>query len=76
MHDRNGKSSGLVILLLLIAALLIVFLAVKQMQSVGFEDGPGDAAQSDAVEQAQNAVNAINEHMGANGGGVNGDGSY
>ena len=63
MHDRKGKGSGLVIVLILLVALLIVFLAVKQMQSAGFGDSPGEAMQSDPVEQAQDAVDVINDRM-------------
>ncbi len=63
------RTSGLLLILLLLAALLVLFLSVKQMDAFGF-DGKGqleDAETSDAVQQARDAVDAVNQRLGETG---------
>jgi uncharacterized protein (UPF0333 family) len=59
-HNR-GFGSGLSLLLLLLAALIAAYLAVKQFSASGGEDTPAPVEQSAAVEQAQEAVDRLNE---------------
>ena len=59
--NSNGRGSGLLLIIILLVALLIAFLVVKQMGSFGI--GKTDSLQEpqqDPVQQAQNAVDAIN----------------
>ncbi len=63
------RTSGLLLILLLLAALLVLFLSVKQMDAFGF-GGKGqieDAETSDAVQQARDAVDAVNQRLGETG---------
>ena len=59
----NNKviGSGLAIIIILIVALLIAFLAMKNMGSLGF--GSRTDQPETVVVQAQNAVDAINDHI-------------
>lgn len=67
MHSGRGKGFGLVLVMLLLAALVVVFLTLKQMTSLGFGGGAGESPWNDPVEQAQEAVDAVNERMGRSG---------
>ena len=62
--NSNGRGSGLVLIILLLVALLIAFLVIKQMGNFGFgKDDSLQEPQQDPVQQAQNAVDAINNRM-------------
>lgn len=62
--NNKGKGSGLVLIIILVVALLIGYLAMTQMGSLGF--GKTDVqqqTQQNVIEQAQNAVDAINNRL-------------
>ena len=59
--NNKGIGSGLAIIIILIVALLIAFLAMKNMGSLGF--GSRTDQPETVVVQAQNAVDAINDHI-------------
>ena len=59
--NNKGKGSGLVLILILIVALIVAFLFMKQSGSLGIGRSP---EQNQApVQQAQDAVNQINEQQ-------------
>ena len=60
--NNNGKGTGLTLLIILIIALLIAFLVVKNMGIFGI--GGSTPQQENYVQQAQDAVNALNDKMG------------
>ncbi len=63
----NSKGSGLMLIVILVVALLIGYLAMTQMDSLGF--GKTDVqtqTQQNAIEQAQNAVDSINNRLEQN----------
>lgn len=64
MNDR-GRGSGLGLLVILLVALIVAWLMVSQMKSLGVGGG-GTSQRQDAVEQAQSAVDAINSRMKSN----------
>ena len=62
--SSKGKGSGLMLIVILVVALLIGYLAMTQMSSLGF--GKADVqehTQQNVIEQAQNAVDAINNRL-------------
>ena len=59
MNDK-GKGSGMALILILIVALIVAWLAVKQMGSLG---KGAEVQQDDAVEQAQEVVDQINQNI-------------
>ena len=59
--NNTGIGSGIAIIIILIVALLIAFLAMKNMCSFGFGGIPGQP--ENVVEQAQDAVDAINDRI-------------
>lgn len=59
--NNKGIGSGLAIIIILIVALLIAFLTMKNMGSLGF--GSRTDQPENVVVQAQNAVDAINDHI-------------
>ena len=59
--NNKGIGSGIAIIIILIVALLIAFLAMKNMGSFGFGSKPGQP--ENVVEQAQDAVDAINDRI-------------
>ena len=63
--NNRGKGSGLMLIIVLLVALLIGYLAVTQMGGLGFGKTDPQLAQTqqNAIEQAQNAVDAINNRM-------------
>lgn len=61
--NNKGKGSGLALIIILIAALLVAFLAVKQMDGLGFGGKPEQTQQANALEQTQDAVDAINARI-------------
>ena len=61
--NNKGIGSGIAIIIILIVALLIAFLAMKNMGGFGFGSKRGQIQQENMVEQAQDAVDAINNRM-------------
>ena len=63
--NNKGKGSGLVLVIVLVVALLIGYLAMTQMGGLGFgkTSMQQEQTQQNAIEQAQNAVDAINNHI-------------
>ena len=63
--NNNGRGSGLILIILLLVALLIAWFVMTQMGSFGFghTNNQQEQAQQNVIEQAQNAVNAINNRM-------------
>ena len=61
-HNNAGRAAGLTLVLLLIVALLIAFLVVKSMGTLGI--GGSTPQEENYVQQAQDAVDALNERMG------------
>ena len=59
--NNNGKGTGLTLLIILIIALLIAFLGVKNMGLLGI--GRLTPQQESYVQQAQDAVDAINQRQ-------------
>lgn len=59
--NNNGKGTGLTLLIILIIALLIAFLGVKNMGLLGI--GRSTPQQESYVQQAQDAVDAINQRQ-------------
>ena len=60
--NNKGKGAGLALVLLLIVALLVAWFAVKNMGGLGFSSST-DVQQENAVQQAQDLVNQINDRM-------------
>ena len=63
--NSKGKGSGLVLIVILVVALLIGYLAMTQMGGLGFgkTSTPQEQTRQNAIEQAQNAVDAINNRL-------------
>ena len=63
--NNNGRGSGLMLILVLLVALLITWFAVTQMSGLGFgkTDAQQAQTQQNAIEQAQSAVDAINNRI-------------
>ena len=62
--NNRGSGSGLSLALFLIVALIIAFLAMKQMSSLGIGGTTQqEQMQQSPVEKAQDAVDAVNERM-------------
>ena len=63
--NNKGKGSGLVLIFLLLVALLIGYLAMTQMEGLGFgtTNNQTEQTQQIAIEQAQSAVDAINNRF-------------
>ena len=61
----NNKGSGLMLIIILVVALLIGYLVMTQMDSLGFgkPSMQQEQTQQNVIEQAQNAVNAINNRI-------------
>jgi predicted metalloprotease len=63
--DNGGRGSGMALLLLLIVALIVAWLAVVNMKNLGVGgSGPQEQIEQNdnTVDEAQNAVDALNEH--------------
>lgn len=60
-HNITGRGSGLTLVIILIIALLIAFLGVKNMGPLGI--GGSSPQQESYVQQAQDAVDALNDRM-------------
>ena len=61
--NNKGIGSGLAIMMILIVALLIAFLVMRNMGSFGFGSKSGQPQQETVVEQAQGAVDAVNNRI-------------
>ena len=63
--NNKGKGSGLVLIILLLVTLLIGYLAMTQMEGLGFgtTNTQKEQTQQNAIEQAQSAVDAINDRL-------------
>ena len=65
--NSKGKGSGLILIVILVVALLIGYLAMTQMGSLGFgKTSMQQQTQQNVIEQAQNAVDAINNRLEQN----------
>ena len=64
MHDHSGRSTGLTLLLLLVVALIVAWLAVTQLGSLRRPQDSATRPTGDLVQQAQDAVDALNGRMG------------
>ena len=65
MMNNRGRGSGPMLMIVLLVALLIAWFAVTQMGGLGFgkTDAQQAQTQQNAIEQAQNAVDAINNRI-------------
>lgn len=65
MMNNRGRGSGLMLIILLLVALLIAWLTVTQLGGLGFgkTDAQQAQTQQNVIEQAQSAVDAINNRM-------------
>ena len=63
--NNKEKGSGLVLIILLLVALLIGYHAMTQMDGLGFgtTNTQTEQTQQNAIEQAQSAVDAINDRL-------------
>ena len=61
--NNKGKGSGLAIVLILIVALLIAFLAMKNMTALNNASAPGVEQSNDPVQQAQDVVDKLNQRQ-------------
>ena len=65
LKSNKGKGSGLMLIIILIVAVIVAYLVVTQMGGlgVGKQETQQEQTQENVVEQAQDAVDAINERM-------------
>lgn len=63
--NNKGKGPGLVLIIVLLVALLIGYLVMTQMErlGIGTANTQTEQTQQNAIEQAQNAVDAINNRL-------------
>jgi flagellar basal body-associated protein FliL len=62
--NNKGKGSGIFLIVILIVALIVAYLAVTQMSSLGFgKKKEAQIEQQNPVHQAQDAVDAINQRQ-------------
>ena len=63
--NNNGRGSGLMLIIVLLVALLVGCFAVTQMGGlgVGKKNTQQEQTQQNAIAQAQNAVDAINDRI-------------
>ena len=63
--NNKGKGPGLALIILLLVALLIGYLAMTQMEGLGIGTANTQTEQTtqNAIEQAQSAVDAINNRL-------------
>ena len=63
-RNNHGRVSGIALILLLIVALIVAYLAATQAGHLGFGQKPlTQAEQQNPVDQAREAVDAINGRM-------------
>lgn len=64
IKSNRGKGSGLMLIIILVVAVVIAFLVVRQMGGLGAgSKQQQEQTRENAVEQARDAVDAINERM-------------
>ena len=65
-RNNSGRTTGFTLLLALVVALLVAWLTVTQLGAIMRRPQNGGAVQptEDLVQQAQDAVDALNERMG------------
>ena len=63
LKSNKGKGSGLMLIIILVVAVIIAYLVVTQMGGLGVGKKETQQTQKKVVEQAQDAVDAINERM-------------
>ena len=63
--NNRGLGSGVLILLVLIVSLIVVWLTVQNMSSLGVGGNSSNSAQTQEnyVQQAQDVVNATNDYI-------------
>ncbi len=61
--NRKGFSSGLMLVVIMLAVVIIALLFITQMGAFGIGKTPEAEQTTDPVEQAREAVDAINERM-------------
>lgn len=61
--NNKGEGRGLALILILIVALIVAFLAVKQMDGLGVGNSTQTESVQDPVQQARDAVDALNERI-------------
>ena len=64
MRDRSGRGTGLTLIIILIVALVVAWLAVTQLGSLRKPQDSATQPTPDLVQQAQDAVDALNGRMG------------
>ena len=63
-RNNHGRVSGIALILLLIVALIVAYLVATQAGRLGFgQRQPTQAEQQNPVDQAREAVDAINGRM-------------
>lgn len=63
MKNNRGRGSGLALIVILVVEVIVAFLVVTQMGGFGFgkKGAQQEQTQQNAVEQAQDLVNQVNE---------------
>ena len=66
--NNKGRGSGLALIIVLVVVLLIGYLAMTQMDGLGFgkTNAQQEQTQQNVIEQAQNAVDAYNNRLRQN----------
>jgi hypothetical protein len=63
-RNNHGRVSGIALILLLLVALIVAYLAATQAGHLGFgQRSPTQVEQQNPVDQAREAVDAINGRM-------------
>ena len=63
-RNNKGFSSGLMLVVILLVIVIVALLFTAQMGAFGMgKTGDGPAQTPDPVEQAQEAVDAVNDHL-------------
>ena len=63
MKNNKGAGSGLTLIAILIVALIIAYLVATQMGAFGLGKKDDETQQETYVENAQDAVDSLNQHM-------------
>lgn len=63
MKNNKGAGSGLMLLAILIVALIIAYLVATQMGAFGLGNKEEQTQQETYVQDAQDAVDSLNQHM-------------
>ena len=66
--NNNGKGSGLTLILMLVVALIVAWLVMTQMGSLGIGGSKEEAQKQESyVDEAQDAVDEYNDMIGQQG---------